>query len=112
MRTLILAFAVGLTLAASAQAAPVLPNTAGVGFGAAPPIIGHLVAIRGGGLGCVVRWNGRLCARPLGEDAEKAGDVFDDLSGVFAAQITPEPRRADGSGDCRRDKPRLISSLD
>jgi hypothetical protein len=38
MRVAILAFAVGLALATSAQAAPVSPKAAGIEFGAAPPI--------------------------------------------------------------------------
>jgi hypothetical protein len=54
--------------------------------------IGRLAGIRGGGLGSVVGRNGYLDARPLTEDAQKAGGVFDDLPGVLAAQITPEAR--------------------
>jgi len=38
MRRVILAFVGGLALAASTQAAPVWRNTAGIEFGAAPPI--------------------------------------------------------------------------
>src|SRR5262249_61754500 len=38
MRGLILAFAGGLTLAASAQAAPLAPNPTSIEFGAAPPV--------------------------------------------------------------------------
>src|SRR5437868_1678155 len=55
----------------------------------------HLAGIRGGGLGCVVRRNGHLGARPLGEYGEEADDVFDDLPGVLAAQITLEARLPD-----------------
>jgi hypothetical protein len=46
-------------------------------------------------LGCVLRRDGHLGARPLGEDGEEAGHVFDDLPGVLAAQITPEARLPD-----------------
>ena len=38
MRALIIAFAVGLAFAASAQAAPLTPNPASIELGAAPPI--------------------------------------------------------------------------
>jgi hypothetical protein len=54
MRAAILAFVSGLALAATAQAAPLVPNPASIVFGAAPPV--ELVDHGCGGAGTRVHW--------------------------------------------------------
>jgi hypothetical protein len=57
--------------------------------------IRHLASLRGGGAGCVIRRNGHLGTRPFRENGEETGDVFDDLPGVLAGQITSDARSPD-----------------
>ena len=53
----------------------------------------------------MVRRGQHLGPRPLGQEREEAGEVFGDLPGVLAAQVTPEAWLPDLAGavgsDCR-----------
>ena len=59
----------------------------------ASAFMAHFALIRAGGRS--IQGGELLISRPFGEECEEAGDVLGDLTGILAADVTPETRPPD-----------------